>query len=55
MAAYPGFVYGSNESQSPWADMERTVNWYRRVQQGQATGFECCKADLAAYLTPPSA
>ena len=35
--------------------LERTVNWYRRVQQGQATGFECCKADLAAYLTPPSA
>jgi CDP-glucose 4,6-dehydratase len=35
--------------------LERTVNWYRRVQQGQATGFECCRADLAAYLTPPSA
>jgi CDP-glucose 4,6-dehydratase len=35
--------------------VERTVNWYRGVQQGQATGFECCRADLAAYLSPLSA
>jgi CDP-glucose 4,6-dehydratase len=35
--------------------VERTVNWYRRVQQGQATGFECCRADLATYLSPLSA
>jgi CDP-glucose 4,6-dehydratase len=33
--------------------LERTVNWYGRVQQGQSTGFERCRADLAAYLTPP--
>ena len=25
---YPGFVSGSYESQSPLADLERTVNWY---------------------------
>lgn len=35
--------------------VERTVNWYRRVQHRQATGFECCRADLAAYLTSKSA
>ena len=35
--------------------LERTVNWYRRLQQGQATALECCRADLAAYLTPLSA
>lgn len=28
MARYPGFVYGSNPSQSPLADPQRTVNWY---------------------------
>jgi CDP-glucose 4,6-dehydratase len=35
--------------------LERTVNWYRRLQQGQAIALECCRADLAAYLTPLSA
>jgi len=35
--------------------VERTVNWYRRLQQGQAIALECCRADLAAYLTPLSA
>jgi hypothetical protein len=25
---YPGFVSGSYESQSPFADLEKTVNWY---------------------------
>ena len=37
MAAYPGFVYGSNESQSPWADLERTVNWYPEPIQSSAS------------------
>jgi CDP-glucose 4,6-dehydratase len=32
--------------------VQRTVNWYRRVQEGQASAFECCRDDLAAYLTP---
>jgi CDP-glucose 4,6-dehydratase len=32
--------------------VERTVNWYRRVQEGQASALECCRDDLAAYLTP---
>jgi CDP-glucose 4,6-dehydratase len=35
--------------------LERTVGWYRQVQEGQATALECCRADLAAYLTPLSA
>jgi len=37
MAQYPGFVYGSNESQSPWADCERTVNWYPEQSQAAAS------------------
>ena len=32
--------------------VERTVNWYRRMQEGQASALECCCSDLAAYLTP---
>lgn len=35
--------------------VERTVKWYRRVQEGQATALECCRDDLAAYLTPSPA
>ena len=35
--------------------VERTVNWYRRVQEGQASALECCRDDLAAYLTPSAA
>ena len=35
--------------------VERTVNWYRRVQEGQASALECCLDDLAAYLTPSAA
>lgn len=31
--------------------VERTVNWYRRVQEGHASALECCRDDLAAYLT----
>jgi CDP-glucose 4,6-dehydratase len=27
----------------------RTVSWYRRVTQGEASAFECCLDDLAAY------
>jgi len=32
--------------------VERTVNWYRRVQEDQASAIECCLDDLAFYLTP---
>lgn len=35
--------------------VERTVKWYRRVQEGQASALECCQHDLAAYLNPASA
>lgn len=35
--------------------VERTVNWYRRVQEQQASALECCLNDLAAYLTPSAA
>lgn len=35
--------------------VERTVNWYRRVQEGQASALECCLDDLTAYLTPSAA
>lgn len=31
--------------------VERTVNWYRRVHEGQAPALECCLDDLAAFLT----
>lgn len=37
MGQYPGFVYGSNESQSPWADLERTMNWYPEPNQSPAS------------------
>lgn len=33
----------------------RTVNWYRRVEEGQASALECCQDDLAVYLTPSAA
>ena len=35
--------------------VERTVNWYRRVQEGQASAHDCCMDDLTAYLTPSAA
>ena len=31
--------------------VKRTVNWYRRVQENQASALESCLEDLAAYLT----
>ncbi len=31
--------------------VERTVNWYRRVQLGEASALECCQDDLTTYLT----
>lgn len=31
--------------------VERTVHWYRRVHQKQASALECCRDDLAAYLS----
>ena len=39
MPQYPGFVYGSNESQSPWADCERTVNWYPELVDSSASPY----------------
>lgn len=33
----------------------RTVNWYRRVHEGQASALECCQDDLNAYLTRSAA
>ena len=33
----------------------RTLNWYRGVQGGDASAFECCQDDLAAYLSPSAA
>jgi CDP-glucose 4,6-dehydratase len=35
--------------------VERTVNWYLRLQQGQGTALECCLSDLSIYLTALSA
>ena len=35
--------------------VERTVNWYRRVHEGQASVLECCLDDLTAYVTPSAA
>jgi CDP-glucose 4,6-dehydratase len=35
--------------------VERTVNWYRRVREGQASALKCCQDDLAVYLAHPSA
>ena len=29
--------------------MERTVGWYRQVQEGQASALACCLADLEAF------
>ena len=28
--------------------VERTVGWYRQVQEGQASALELCKADLVS-------
>ena len=51
---YPGFVYGSNESQSPWADCERTVNWYPEQIQSSASPYSAalypCPGQ-ASYVT----
>jgi hypothetical protein len=37
----------------PGRTIVRTLSWNSRLHLRQATGFECCRADLAAYLTPP--
>jgi CDP-glucose 4,6-dehydratase len=34
--------------------VERTVGWYRQVQQGQASALACCLADLEGYNTSAS-
>jgi hypothetical protein len=33
---YPGFVSGSYESQSPFADLKRTVNWYPEPMESKS-------------------
>ena len=33
---YPGFVSGSYESQSPFADLEKTVNWYPEPMESKS-------------------
>ena len=35
--------------------VERTVNWYRRVQEGKIPALPCCLADLEAYTTAATA
>jgi CDP-glucose 4,6-dehydratase len=35
--------------------VERTVLWYRRHNQGQIAALECCRADLAAYISATAA
>lgn len=30
--------------------VERTVSWYRQLQEGEVKAMNCCLADLAAYL-----
>jgi len=34
--------------------VERTVGWYRQVQEGVGSALECCQADLALYQKVPS-
>ena len=34
--------------------VERTVGWYRQVQQGQASALACCLADLEGYNSSAS-
>lgn len=31
--------------------VERTLNWYRRVQENDTFAYQCCQDDLAAYLS----
>ena len=47
MARYPGFIFGSDPSQSPLADPQRTVNWY--PEQIPAPGVP---SNLVLYPTP---
>ena len=44
---YPGFVSGSYESQSPFADLERTVNWYPEPIESKSVPW-----DAALYPCP---
>ncbi len=32
--------------------VERTVDWYRQVQEGRTSALACCLADLRSYATP---
>lgn len=47
MPAFPGFVGGSYRSQSPWANLSRTVNWYVEKIEDPAAPFPA-----ALYPTP---
>jgi hypothetical protein len=44
---YPGFVSGSYESQSPFADLEKTVNWYPEPLESKSVPW-----DAALYPCP---
>ena len=44
---YPAFVYGSSPSQSPLADLERTINWYLEPVEAPGAGL-----DAVLYPTP---
>jgi CDP-glucose 4,6-dehydratase len=42
---------------SPWdrsTTVERTVGWYRQVQEGAGSALGWCQADLALYQNLPS-
>lgn len=47
MAPYPGFIFGSNQSQSPIADQEATINFYPEVSSSPGA-----KAKMVLYPTP---
>src|SRR5690242_6067222 len=42
-----GFIGGSYESQSPYADLETTINWYPEVMESQGA-----KSAMTLYPTP---
>ena len=47
---YPGFVSGSYESQSPFADLERTVNWYPEPIEPQSVPWSAALYPCPGFL-----
>jgi hypothetical protein len=43
---YPGFVSGSYESQSPFADLEKTVNWYPEPIESKSVPWSVCAVSV---------